>query len=223
MDEEPAVRLDECTAVLMTVPLEVARRLESFLLANDVPCKIRKNESMTPEKLAEEAVRSATPEAAKMLDSPLVGRLLRTRAKHAVKAGIELSGAGLAPAYDVLVRPQDLPTELARAIEQADSGVAGQAADPWARPGEEPAPTTVGDVAGGTAAVTALPWDAAWELAARLQEANMPATVLPAGDAPRGSGTIGEDMFQVVVQASDLERATALAGGTPLDGRPTDR
>jgi hypothetical protein len=235
--EAPDDRLEECTAALMTVPLEVARRLETFLRANGVACRIRKNETITPEQLAEEAMRSAAPHAAKVLDSPVVGRLLRTRVKHAMKTDIELSGAGLVPAYDVLVRPQDLPSELAGAGRaaaepggpepgRAEPGRAEQPADPWARPGEVPTAATLASPAGGLgsgmAAVTALPWDAAWDLANRLQAAEMPATVLPAGDAPRGSGSIGEAMFHVVVQAGNVDRAKELAGLPPA-GPPTER
>jgi hypothetical protein len=73
------------------------------------------------------------------------------------------------------------------------------------------------------AAITTLQWDAAWGLANRLQEADIPATVMPAGDAPRGSGSIGEAMFQVVVQAIDADRAMELAAGLPQPGPPTDQ
>ena len=65
--------LDACTAVLMTVPYGVASRLEAFLLTNGVACRTRTS-TLTPEQLAQEALRQASPAAASLLDSP-VGRL----------------------------------------------------------------------------------------------------------------------------------------------------
>jgi hypothetical protein len=220
MAEVSEEHLEACTAVLMTVPLPIARRLETFLVANEIACKIRRNETLTPEQLAEEAVRSATPQAAKMLDSPLVGRLLRTRIKRG--ATIEVASAGTAPAYDVLVRPETLPAAWST-VEETPSpspGPAEQPADPWARPGQAP-PTTAPASSPGMTAITALPWDAAWALAGRLQAADIPATVLPAADA--GGGSIGEAMFQVVVQAGDADRATELASGAPASGPPPEQ
>ena len=220
-------RLDECTAVLMTVPSEVARRLETFLLANDVACNIRRNETMTPE-LVEEALVSAVPWTAFRFYAPLVGRMHRKQVARAMKVAIELSGAGLVPDHDVLVRLEDLPIELAAAgVAPTHPGDAEQPANPSAGPGQgtraaTPAPPA-GDLAPGTAAVAALLWDAAWDLANRLRAAGMPATVLPAAGEPRGSGSIGEAMFHVVVQAGDWDRAKDLAAGLPLAGPPTIR
>jgi hypothetical protein len=215
--------LDECTGVLMTVPLPIARRLETFLLANGVACKIRRNDAVTPEQLAEDAVRSATPQAAKMLDSPLVGRLLRTRIKHAAKAEIEVTGSELLPAYDVLVRPETLPAKVAPEETPSTRDEPKQSTDPWARPGEVSTAAAPANVGAGMSAITALPWDAAWSLAGRLQDADIPATVLPVADGPGASGSIGEAMFQVVVQSADAARAQELASGAVQGSPPSEQ
>jgi hypothetical protein len=75
--------LEGCTAVLVTVPEEVAHRLQAFLLHGGFACRIRP----TTTELA--GAGAASQEVARAPDP----------------------GVGLAEGYDVLVRPEDLPLE----------------------------------------------------------------------------------------------------------------
>jgi hypothetical protein len=77
--------LEGCTAVLVTVPEEVALRLQAFLLHGGFACRIRRT-TLTPELAGAGA---SSQEVARASDP----------------------GVGLAEGYDVLVRPEDLPVE----------------------------------------------------------------------------------------------------------------
>jgi len=156
-DPSPAAEGDPlavCTAVLMTVPLEIARRLQTFLRANDVACRLRKSDVTAEEERA----------------------------------------PGFAAAYDVLVRPEDLPQELA--------GPAGDATDAG--------PTGASPPAEGTpVALCELPWNAAWKLVSELTAAGIPAAVLEP-EAPSGDTPMARRIVPVGVRPADLERARAL-------------
>lgn len=212
--------LEACTAVLMTVPREVASRLEAFLVANGVACRIRTS-AITKEQLAQEALRQASPSAASLLDSP-VGRLFKGKLQRDLKAEIELHASGFAEQYDVLVRPEDLPPGLAPSAATptaTDTGPTVAEADPWARPGEAggaaqgdagppaaPVPAVV--AAGGTAPVPLiqLPWDQAWALIGRLADAGIAAAVMESETSARDV-PMSDRVVPVGVQAEHLERA----------------
>jgi len=200
----PPDPLAACTVVLFTVPREVASRLEGFLRANGIACRIRQNE-MTPDQVAEEVLRQAQPGAARVLDTPFVGRMMRSRLRKDLKAEVTVTGASSMPAmFDVLVRPEDLPTAT----------TAGQAADPWAREGDAPpsAAAVVGAVPPTDAPDTVLcerPWDRAWEVVALLGEQGIQAAIMP-NEESTTAPSIDSGMFRVGVRAQDLERAQGL-------------
>jgi hypothetical protein len=96
-DEASEEVLDDCTAVLVALPLDDARRLERFLRAKDVRCRIRPGAIPSVETSATEAVR---------------GQLRLRRPAPPAAPPPQL--------FDVLVRPDDLPPEPAdRALTTA--------------------------------------------------------------------------------------------------------
>jgi hypothetical protein len=198
-----------CTAVLMTVPYEVAKRLEVFLNANGVPCRIRKSD-VTPEALAEEALRSAAPEASEALRGP-IGRVLKAKLKRDVAADIKVQASGMLSAYDVLVRPDDLPSELARvdAGPRADAGGTVATAGAPAAAAPSGAATTP---AGTLVTVGELTWNAAWELVASLEVAGIPAAVLEPS-ATTAHLPMERRTVPVAVRPEDADRARALIAG----------
>ena len=203
---DPPDPLAACTAVLFTVPREVASRLEGFLRANGVACRIRQNE-MTPDQVAEQVLRQAQPGAARVLDTPFVGRMMRSRLRKDLKAEITVTGSSMPAMFDVLVRPEDLPT----------AATAGQGADPWGREPDatEPASAVLGDVPPTDAPDTVLcerPWDRAWEVVALLGEQGIQAAILP-NEESTTAPSIDSGMFRVGVRAHDLERAQGLIEG----------
>lgn len=197
----------DCTAVLLTVPREVASRLEGFLRANGVACRIRQNER-TPEQVAEEMLRRSQPGAARVLDTPFVGRMMRARMRKGLNAE---TGSTMPAMYDVLVRPEDLPTAAS----------AGRGVDPWAHEPDEAetasAPSTAmqSATAPSDAPDTVLcerPWDRAWEIVATLGEQGIQASILP-NEEGTTAPSIDRGMFRVGVRAQHLERAQSLIEG----------
>jgi hypothetical protein len=197
--------LTGCTAVLLSAPREVASRIESFLLANRVPCRIRLNTEMTPEKLLEEHMRQS-PEAGRVLDMPLLGPLLRGRLAKDLKAEIHVIGSEIPPVWDILVRPEDLPErehEAEDTSQQPRLNVLPGDDVEAPEPEPEPAP------AGSPVAVTELPWDEAWALSDRLNAAGIPAAVMAAEEQDRDRPMSAREV-PVGVRPQDLERARAL-------------
>jgi hypothetical protein len=199
--------LDACTAVLLSVPQQVAERIESFLTANGIPCRIRLNTEMTPERIAEEYLRQS-PEASRVLDLPLLGPLLRGRLGEDLKAEIKVTGSEIPPVWDVLVRPEDLPA----AAEPGDSPTprlnvpvaAGVSAE---EPSEaEPGRSEAAAAPGSPAVLCELPWEQAWALTRRLNEAGVPAAVMAPEEPDRGE-PMATRMVPVGVRPEDLERA----------------
>lgn len=202
MDEDPVLDLEACTAVLLSVPQQVAERIRSFLVANGISCRIRLNTEMTPERLAAEYLEQA-PGAAQVLNMPVLGPLLRGRLSKDLKAEIEVVGSDLPPVWDVLVRPEDLPDPLSEPTAQPDAprlNVPSQ--DSVARPdaaleGASPdAPVVIAE----------LPWDEAFAFAERLNAAGIPAAVMAAGTADR-EVQMGARVVPVGVRPGDLDRA----------------
>jgi hypothetical protein len=213
--------LAACTAVLLTVHAAVGTRLEAFLLANGVACRTRRS-TLTPEQLAEEALRQASPTAASLLESPM-GRLFKGKLQRDLRAEIELHASGLAEQVDLLVRPEDVPDGLLGSGAAGTVPQAGDGSDPWAR-GAEPAVTgasggseRAAPAAHGPAPVDGpapvelcrLPWDQAWALVGRLAEAGIAAAVLEAEEASRDV-PIADRLAPVGVRPEDLERARSL-------------
>lgn len=181
-----------CTAVLFTVPREVASKLEGFLRANGIACRIRRNE-MTPEQVAAEMLRQTQPGAARVLDKPFVGRMMRSRLRKDLKAEISVTGSTVPAMYDVLVRPEDLPAS--QQVPSAEPGVAAVAA--------------ASPPSGPTSVLCERPWDRAWELVSRLGDEGIQAAILP-NDESTTAPSIHEGMFRIGVRAEDLERAQAM-------------
>jgi hypothetical protein len=201
-DEAAPLDLTDCTAVLFSAPREVAARIESFLLANRIPCRIRLNTEMTPDKLMEEHMRQSS-EARRVLDVPLLGPLLRGRLAKDLKAEINVIGSEIPPVWDILVRPEDLPEREhdAEGVHQEPRlNVPPDTDTDAAEPGPAPA--------GSPVAVTELPWDQAWALTERLNAAGIPAAVLATEEQDRDRPMGARDV-PVGVRPQDLERARA--------------
>jgi hypothetical protein len=201
------VDLDACTAVLLSVPQQVAERIESFLTANGVACRIRQNTEMTPERLVEEYLRES-PGASRVLDMPLLGPFLRGRLGEDLKAEIEVVGSDIPPVWDVLVRPEDLPGSADRGGQRTPElnvPVPGRvsALEPSdAEPGGSEAAAAVGS----PMVLCELPWDQAWALTQRLNEAGIPAAVL-APEEPNRDAPMTARVVPVGVRPEDLDRA----------------
>jgi hypothetical protein len=205
-EDDPTLDLEACTAVLLSVPQQVAERIRSFLVANGIPCRIRRNTEMTPERLAAEYLEQA-PGAAQVLDVPLLGPLLRGRLSKDLKAEIEVVASDLPPVWDVLVRPEDLPP-----------GWSDPTAGPDARRLNVPSPDTVarpeaaaseGASPDAPVVLSELPWDEAFALAERLNAAGIPAAVMAAETADREL-QMGARIVPVGVRPVDVDRARAL-------------
>ena len=168
---EETVDPEGCTAVLLSVPQQVAERIGSFLTANGIACRLRLNTE----------IPASTMDASAIL-----------------------------PVWDVLVRPEDLPGSADRAAQKAPElhvPVPGRASP--VEPSE-----AGGEHADATAAVRSptvlceLPWDQAWALAQRLNEAGLPAAVM-APEEPNRDRPMSERIVPVGVRPEDLARAQA--------------
>lgn len=202
--DDPALDLDACTAVLLSVPEQVAERIRSFLVANGIPCRIRRNTEMTPERLAAEYLEQA-PGAAQVLDVPLLGPLLRGRLSKDLKAEIEVVASDLPPVWDVFVRPQDLPP---RGSEPTAGPDAPRLNVPSPDAVDRPDAAPEGASPDAPVMLTELPWDEAFALAERLNAAGIPAAVMAAETADRDRH-MGARIVPVGVRPADLDRATA--------------
>jgi hypothetical protein len=209
--DEPA-DADACTAVLLSVPQLVAERIASFLTANGIACRIRLNTEMTPERLAEEYLKQS-PEAAGVLEMPLLGPLLRGRLGKDLKAEIEVTGSGIPPVWDVLVRPEDLPeregdpTSRPARLNVPVTGLVEAPQPVFA--GEEP--PDAGSDPGGPVVLCELPWVEAWALTERLIAAGIPAAVM-AAEEPDRDRPMAARIVPVGVRPEDVERARSVAG-----------
>lgn len=193
--------LSRCTSVLLSVPREIASRIEAFLRANDIPCRIQLNSEMTPERLAEEYLRSSGRDPSSVLDAPILGPLLRGRLGRDLKAEIKVVGSEIPPVWDVLVRPEDLPDAeehaavgsrtIAPEVEPITEASSGTDAPP------EPAAPVV---------LCELIWDDAWRLIERLRAAGISAAVLT-GEGGDSDLPIHVRTVPVGVLPEDLERA----------------
>ena len=193
--------LSRCTSVLLCVPREVASRIESFLRANDIPCRIRLNSEMTPERLAEEYLRSSGRDPSGLLDAPILGPLLRGQLGRDLKAEINVVGSEIPPMWDVLVRPEDLPD--AGDAATAGGGTTAAIVEP------ETGATSVADAspaADGPVVLCELAWDDAWRLIERLSAAGIPAAVME-GERDDRDRPMNIRTVPVGVRPEDLERA----------------
>jgi hypothetical protein len=203
-EDDPTLDLEACTAVLLSVPQQVAERIRSFLVANGILCRIRRNTEMTPERLAAEYLEQA-PGGAQVLDMPLLGPLLRGRLSKDLKAEIEVVGSDLPPVWDVLVRPEDLPPGWSEPAAGPDARRLNvPSPDMVAQP--EPAPE--GASPDAPVVLTELQWDEAFALAERLNAAGIPAAVMAAETADR-EVQMGARIVPVGVRPVDLDRARA--------------
>lgn len=191
--------LSRCTSVLLSVPREIASRIESFLRANHVPCRIRLNTEMTPERLAEEYLSSSARDPSRLLDAPVLGPLLRGRLGHDLKAEIEVVGSEIPRVWDVLVRPEDLPDDLGADVVPADAPTPA----PRGSSGGEPPQAAL-----ELAVLCELPWEEAWRLTERLIGEGIPAAVMASERTDRDR-PMGDRTVPVGVRPDDLDRARA--------------
>jgi hypothetical protein len=205
--DDPAPGVDACTAVLLSVPQQMAERIRSFLNANDIPCRIRRNTEMTPERLAAEYLEQA-PGAAQVLDIPLLGPLLRGRLSNDLKAEIEVVASDLPPVWDVLVRPGDLPDPGGEPLTTA--GASPKLNVPPPDPvTEQSGASTEGGSPDAPVVLTELPWAEAFALAEHLTAEGIPAAVM-AAEAHDRERHMGARIVPVGVRPADLERAKTL-------------
>ena len=126
--------------------------------------------------------------------------------------------AGSTPAWDVLVRPEDLPA----APSAAEPPVAGERRplEPKLNvpldgdPGLDPSGEATGEPAGAVASAVALcelPWNEAWKLARRLTSAGIPAAVMEA-EKPDRDRPMQARIVPVGVRPEDVERAQIFLG-----------
>jgi hypothetical protein len=158
--EEP-VDLDACTAVLLSVPQQVAERIESFLTANGIACRIRQDTELTPE------------------------------------------------VWEVLVRPEDLPGSAERGGPTPKLNVPMPGPVTVEEPVDaEPDRPEAAPAVGSPAVLCELPWDQAWALTQRLNEAGIPAAVMAPDESDRDR-PMGARMVPVGVRPDDVQRAQA--------------
>jgi hypothetical protein len=208
--EEP-VDLDACTAVLLSVPQQVAERIESFLTANGIACRIHHNTEMTPERLAEGYLRES-PEASRVLDLPLLGPLLRGRLGEDLKAEIKVVGSEISPVWDVLVRPEDLPGSADRGGQRTpELNVPVPGRVPAVEPSDAQPDPSEAVAVGSPIVLCELPWDQAWALTQRLNEAGIPAAVM-APEEPNRDRPMAARIVPVGVRPEDADRAQAFIG-----------
>lgn len=202
--DDPTLDLEACTAVLLSVPQQVAERIRSFLVANGIPCRIRRNTEMTPERLAAEYLEQA-PGAAQVLDMPLLGPLLRGRLSKDLEAEIEVVASDLPPVWDVLVRPENLPDPVSEPTAGPDAPRLNvPSPDTVARPDA----AAEGASPDAPAVLIELPWDEAFALAERLNAGGIPAAVMAAETSDRDQH-MGARIVPVGVRPADLDRARA--------------
>lgn len=196
-----------CTAVLLSVPQQVAERIESFLTANGIACRIRLNTEMTPERLAEEYLKQS-PGPAHLLQLPILGPVIRAQIGERLQ-GIKIDASEMLPVWDVLVRPEDLPEPEQKAESTPREPRLNVPPDTDLE-APEPAPTH----AGSPVAVTELPWHQAWAFAERLNAAGIPAAVM-AAEEPVRDEPMEARVVPVGVRPEDEERARAFLGFDP--------
>jgi hypothetical protein len=191
--------LSRCTSVLLSVPREIASRIESFLRANDIPCRIGLNTEMTPERLAEEYLSSSARDPSGLLDAPVLGPLLRGRLGRDLKAEIKVVGSEIPPVWDVLVRPEDMPDDLRADVVPSDTPTPA----PQGSSGGEPPQAALELVV-----LCELPWEEAWRLTERLIGDGIPAAVMASERTDRDR-PMGARIVPVGVRPDDLDRARA--------------
>ena len=206
--DEPVVDpgdAEACTAVLLSVPQQVAERIGSFLTANGIACRVRLNTEMTPERLAEEYMNQS-PGASHLLQLPFVGEAIRGQIGERLQ-GIKIDASEILPVWDVLVRPEDLPadaepgrTPTPRLNAPVAAGVTAERSD------GEPGPSETAAAVGAPMVLCELPWDQAWALTQRLNEAGIPAAVM-APEEPNRDQPMAARMVPVGVRNEDLDRA----------------
>jgi hypothetical protein len=156
---------------------------------------------MTPERLAEEYLRSSGRDPSGLLDAPIVGPLLRGQLGRDLKAEIKVVGSEVPPMWDVLVRPEDMPEKEDHA--EAGSDTTAAMVEPETRV------TSVADAppaVDGPVLLCQLSWDDAWRLIERLSAAGIPAAVME-GEGDDRDRPMNVRIVPVGVRAEDLERA----------------
>jgi hypothetical protein len=178
-------------AVLVSVPFEIAKRLESFLQAHGIACEVRKP---GPEPEGPSPKGSKKPEpGAEPYDTGMrhaARNLLKVKSTPPPLPDLTLE-RDPRPVYDVLVREEDL----------ARSAVAGEAVE-----GTTEMLEMIEGVAGELVVVAHLPWQDAWALAGRLTEGGIPAVAVPEAGEDRET-TLERRIIPVAVRPEDLEAA----------------
>ncbi|MGZ8566806.1 MAG: hypothetical protein ACXWXS_07120 [Actinomycetota bacterium] len=189
-DTPDAGRVPPGMAILVSVPFEIAKRIESFLRAHGIACEVQKVEvgpveapaKVTKPKLSAEPYDSGMRHAAK--------NLLKIRSTPPNLPDL-IVDRDPRPLYDVLVLEGDLAST----------------ADDTASTGTETLEIVEG-VAGELVVLCHLPWQEAWALAARLTDEGIPAVAVPDAEGDRETA-LDRRVVPVAVRPEDLEAARA--------------
>ncbi len=178
-------------AILVSVPFEIAKRIESFLQTHGIACEVQKVDVGPAEappkgakpKLSAEPYDSGMRHAAK--------NLLKIRSTPPKLPDL-VADRDPRPLYDVLVREEDLAST-------ADHAAAAGSAETL---------EIVEGVAGELVVLCHLPWQEAWALAARLTDEGIPAVAVPDADEDRETA-LDRRVVPVAVRPEDLDAARA--------------
>jgi hypothetical protein len=177
-------------AVLVSVPFEIAKRLESFLLAHGVVCELRKREPDQPAGPTTPGRKPSTPEPYDSGMRQAARNLLKVRSTPPKLPDLAME-KDPRPLYEVLVREEDLAlagTDTEGAVPEQLEMIEG--------------------VAGEMVVLCRLPWHEAWALAGRLTEGGVPAVAVPDTGEDR-EVALEQRVIPVAVRPEDLEAARA--------------
>jgi hypothetical protein len=185
-----AGRVPPGMAILVSVPFEIAKRIESFLRAHGIVCDVQKADGDPTEAPA----KTAKPKlSAEPYDSGM---------RHAAKNLLKIRSTP--PKLPDLVIDRDpRPSYHVLVLEEDLASVADDAATGGAETLE-----IVEGVAGELVVLCHLPWQEAWALAARLTDEGIPAVAVPDADEDRETA-LDRRVVPVAVRPEDLEAARA--------------
>jgi hypothetical protein len=191
-DADESRRVAPGMAILVTVPFEIAKRLEAFLHGHGIVCEIQKVDTpAAPAPAGAKPMLSSEPYDSGMRHA--AKNLLKIRSTPPKLPDLVVEKAPR-PLYDVVVREEDLRLE---GVEAA---------------GDDPGVLEMVDgVAGELVVLCHLPWNEAWALAGRLTDAGIPAAAVPDPADEDRETALDQRIVPVAVRPEDLEAArTAL-------------
>ncbi len=185
-----AGRIPPGMAILVSVPFEIAKRIESFLRAHGIASDVQKADGDPTEAPAKTVKPKLSPEPYDSGMRNAAKNLLRIRSTPPKLPDLAID-RDPRPSYHVLVLEED----LASVAEDTPTG------------GTE-ALEMVEGVAGELVVLCHLPWQEAWALAARLTDDGIPAVAVPDADEDRETA-LDRRVVPVAVRPEDLEAARA--------------